>query len=88
MRRLLLITVAAVALLAAGFLFVSLAKKPAPDELTSREPYCVSGEVSVDELHIPPGAVCEFDPERDSILRVGGWLRTGRGVAEDEARGW
>jgi hypothetical protein len=70
-RPRLLITVAVVALLAAGFLFVTLRPEPAPDALTNREPYCVSGEVSVDELHIPSGAMCEFDPERDSILRVG-----------------
>jgi len=71
MRRLyLLIASAAIALLAAAFLFVTLRSEPAPDELTRREPYCVSGEESVDELHIPSGAMCEFDPKRDSTLRI------------------
>jgi hypothetical protein len=67
----LLIAIAVVALLAVAFLFVNLRSEPEPDALTNRKPYCVSGEVSVDELHIQSGAMCEFDPERDSILRVG-----------------
>jgi hypothetical protein len=50
--------------------FVNLRSRPAPDEFTSREPYCVSGDEAVDELHIPSGAMCEFDPERDSTLRI------------------
>ena len=51
-------------------MFLNLRSKPAPDELTRREPYCVSGDVPVDELHIPSGARCEFDPDRDSILHI------------------
>jgi hypothetical protein len=69
-RPYLLITTAAIALLAGGLLFLNLRSKPAPDELTRREPYCVSGDVSVDELHIPSGARCEFDPDRDSTLHI------------------
>lgn len=59
-----------IALLAAGLLFVNLRPQPEPDAITRNEPYCVSGDVSIEELHIPTGAMCEFDPGRDSILRV------------------
>ena len=70
MQRLLLVAAAVVALIAAGLLLANLRSEPEPDALTRNEPYCVSGEVSVDELHIPSGSRCEFDPARDSILRV------------------
>ena len=70
MQRLLLVAAAVVTLIAAGLLLVNLRSEPEPDALTRNEPYCVSGEVSVDELHIPSGSRCEFDPARDSILRV------------------
>jgi hypothetical protein len=69
-RQPLLIAIAVIVLIAAGLLFVNLRPQPEPDALTHNEPFCVSGDVSVEELHIPSGAVCEFDPQRDSTLHV------------------
>ena len=53
-------TVVAVALFATTF----------PAQALGATAYCVSGEVSVPELHVPAGTVCEFDPNVNSTLRV------------------
>jgi hypothetical protein len=69
-RRFVIIGLGVVVLVVAGLLFIRLGRSPSPDALTKLKPYCVSGDVSVERLHVPPGGTCEFDPGRDSTLHV------------------